>query len=157
MKNKIVGYMIIGISLIIGFITYSFNKALSEIVNTNCSHGSDCVMWESINFQTNTSLILMIAVILVGVYLVFFTEDKKKPRNKIKYSELRKKLSEDENLVLSKIVESDGTIFQSELVEKTDFNKVKITRILDSLEGKGVITRKRRGMTNVVILNSKYD
>ena len=54
MKNKIVGYMIIGISLIIGFITYSFNKALSEIVNTNCSHGSDCVMWESINFQTNT-------------------------------------------------------------------------------------------------------
>ena len=123
MKNKIVGYMIIGISLIIGFITYSFNKALSEIVNTNCSHGSDCVMWESINFQTNTSLILMIAVILVGAYLVFFTEDKKKPRNKIKYSELRKKLSEDENLVLSKIVESDGTIFQSELVEKTDFNK----------------------------------
>jgi uncharacterized membrane protein len=99
----------------------------------------------------------MIAVILVGAYLVFFTEDKKKPRNKIKYSELRKKLSEDENLVLSKIVESDGTIFQSELVEKTDFNKVKITRILDSLEGKGVITRKRRGMTNVVILNSKYD
>ncbi len=157
MKNKIVGYMIIGISLIIGFITYSFNKALSEIVNTNCSHDSDCVMWESINFQTNTSLILMIAVILVGAYLVFFTEDKKKPRNKIKYSELRKKLSEDENLVLSKIVESDGTIFQSELVEKTDFNKVKITRILDSLEGKGVITRKRRGMTNVVILNSKYD
>ncbi len=157
MKNKIVGYMIIGISLIIGFITYSFNKALSEIVNTNCSHGSDCVMWESINFQTNTSLILMIALILVGAYLVFFTEDKKKPRNKIKYSELRKKLSEDENLVLSKIVESDGTIFQSELVEKTDFNKVKITRILDSLEGKGVITRKRRGMTNVVILNSKYD
>ena len=157
MKNKIVGYMIIGISLIIGFITYSFNKALSEIVNTNCSHGSDCVMWESINFQTNTSLILMIAVILVGAYLVFFTEDKKKPMNKIKYSELRKKLSEDENLVLSKIVESDGTIFQSELVEKTDFNKVKITRILDSLEGKGVITRKRRGMTNVVILNSKYD
>ena len=89
MKNKIVGYMIIGISLIIGFITYSFNKALSEIVNTNCSHGSDCVMWESINFQTNTSLILMIAVILVGAYLVFFTEDKKKPRNKIKYSEYR--------------------------------------------------------------------
>ena len=153
MKNKIVGYMIIGISLIIGFITYSFNKALSEIVNTNCSHDSDCVMWESINFQTNTSLILMIAVILVGAYLVFFTEDKKKPRNKIKYSELRKKLSEDENVVLSKIVEADGTIFQSDLVEKTDFNKVKITRLLDSLEGKRVITRKRRGMTNVVILN----
>jgi len=153
MKNKIVGYMVIGISLVIGFIIYSFNKALSEIVSTTCTHGSDCVMWKSIDFQTNTSIILMMAVILVGAYLIFFTEDKKKSKNKIKYSELRKKLSEDENVVLSKIVEADGTIFQSDLVEKTDFNKVKITRLLDSLEGKRVITRKRRGMTNVVILN----
>tara|TARA_Y100000310_G_C20621482_1_gene783555 strand:+ start:582 stop:1055 length:474 start_codon:yes stop_codon:yes gene_type:complete len=155
MKNKIVGYMVIGISLVIGFITYSFNKALTEIVSSTCSHGPDCTMWKSIDFQTNTSIVLMISVILVGLYLVFFTEDKKKPKNKMKYSELRKKLNEDENLVLSKIVEAEGTIFQSELVEKTEFNKVKITRILDSLEGKRVITRKRRGMTNVVILNKE--
>tara|TARA_Y100000034_G_C6900863_1_gene416653 strand:- start:1615 stop:2088 length:474 start_codon:yes stop_codon:yes gene_type:complete len=155
MKNKIVGYMVIGISLVIGFIVYSFNKALTEIVSSTCSHGPDCTMWKSIDFQTNTSIVLMISVILVGLYLVFFTEDKKKPKNKMKYSELRKKLNEDENLVLSKIVEAEGTIFQSELVEKTEFNKVKITRILDSLEGKRVITRKRRGMTNVVILNKE--
>ena len=155
MKNKIVGYMIIGLSLVIGFIIYSFNKALSEIVSTTCTHGSECVMWKSIDFQTNISLILMVAVIFVGLYLVFFTQDKKK--TKIKYSELRKNLSDNENLVLSKIVESDGTIFQSELVEKTEFNKVKITRILDNLEGKKIISRKRRGMTNVVILNRKSD
>ena len=147
--------MVIGISLVIGFIIYSFNKALTEIVSSTCSHGPDCTMWKSIDFQTNTSIVLMISVILVGLYLVFFTEDKKKPKNKMKYSELRKKLNEDENLVLSKIVEAEGTIFQSELVEKTEFNKVKITRILDSLEGKRVITRKRRGMTNVVILNKE--
>ena len=147
--------MVIGISLVIGFIVYSFNKALTEIVSSTCSHGPDCTMWKSIDFQTNTSIVLMISVILVGLYLVFFTEDKKKPKNKMKYSELRKKLNEDENLVLSKIVEAEGTIFQSELVEKTEFNKVKITRILDSLEGKRVITRKRRGMTNVVILNKE--
>lgn len=157
MKNKIVGYLIIGISLVIGFIIYSFNKALTEIVSTTCSHGPDCTMWKSIDFQTNTSLILMTVVILVGFYLVLFTEDKKKLKNKIKYSELCKKLNENENFVLSKIVEADGTIFQSELVEKTKFNKVKITRILDNLEGKRIISRKRRGMTNVVILNRKSE
>ncbi len=155
MKNKIVGYMVIGISLVIGFIIYSFNKALSNIVSTTCSHGPDCAMWQSIDFQTNTSIILMIAVICVGFYLVFFTEDKKKSVNKIKYSELCKRLNKDENIVLNKIVEANGTIFQSEIVEKTGFNKVKVTRLLDSLEGKRIITRRRRGMTNVVILNKE--
>jgi len=154
MRNKLVGYIVIGISLVMGFIIYSFNKALREIVSTTCSHGLDCTMWKSIDFQTNTSIVLMLAVILVGVYLIFFS-DEKKFKSKIKYSELRKKLNEDENIVLSKLVEADGTIFQSTLVEKTNFNKVKITRILDTLEGKGIITRKRRGMTNVVILNRK--
>jgi uncharacterized membrane protein len=61
-------------------------------------------------------------------------------------------LNKDEKNVLEKIIESEGTIFQSELVNKTRFPKVKVTRILDRLEGKGLIERKRRGMTNVVVL-----
>jgi uncharacterized membrane protein len=43
-------------------------------------------------------------------------------------------------------------LFQAELIEKTDFNKVKVSRILDKLEGKGLIERRRRGMTNLVLL-----
>jgi len=62
------------------------------------------------------------------------------------------KLNDDEKLVFDKIIESEGTIFQSDLVDKTKFTKVKVTRLLDKLEGKGLIERKRRGMTNVVIL-----
>ena len=62
------------------------------------------------------------------------------------------KLLADEKLILEKVIESEGTIFQSELVDKTSLTKVKITRILDKLEGKGLIERKRRGMTNVVVL-----
>ena len=84
MRNKLVGYIVIGISLVMGFIIYSFNKALREIVSTTCSHGLDCTMWKSIDFQTNTSIVLMLAVILVGVYLIFFS-DEKKFKSKIKY------------------------------------------------------------------------
>ena len=33
----------------------------------------------------------------------------------------------------------------------TGFGKVKITRVIDRLEGKNLIERRRRGMTNVVV------
>jgi len=61
-------------------------------------------------------------------------------------------LDKEEKIVLERIIESEGTIFQSDLVEKTEFPKVKITRILDRLEGRNLVERKRRGMTNIVIL-----
>ncbi len=49
---------------------------------------------------------------------------------------------------------AEGAIFQAELVEKSGYSKVKVSRILDRLEGKGLVERKRRGMTNIVI--AKY-
>jgi len=152
MKNKTVGYVIIGIAVLIGFIIYAFNKALTEIVNDTCSHGPECTMWTSINFQTNVSLGVMIAVILIGAYFIFFAKEKSpKVIHKEEKFDL-KEFTEDEKILLQEIINSEGTIFQSELTEKTGMNKVKITRILDRLEGKGKIERKRRGMTNVVIL-----
>ena len=41
----------------------------------------------------------------------------------------------------------------ADLIEKTGFGKAKMTRIIDRLEGKGFVERKRRGMTNVVVLD----
>ena len=49
--------------------------------------------------------------------------------------------------------EAGGAIFQADLVEKSGFSKVKVSRILDKLEGRGLIERKRRGMTNMVIIS----
>ena len=52
-----------------------------------------------------------------------------------------------------KIIQENKTIFQAEIIEKTKLGKAKITRIIDRLEGKGFVERKRRGMTNIVVLN----
>jgi len=123
-------------------------------------------MWGTINFQTNVSLGIMIFIIIIGLYLIFFGKEEKivtkiktirpqiEPKNITKeyYQKIRNKLSDDERLVFDKIIESEGTIFQSDLVDKTKFTKVKVTRILDKLEGKGLVERRRRGMTNVIIL-----
>jgi len=166
MKNRIVGFLIIGIAVLIGFIIYSFNVALTNIVNTACSHGSICPMWGAIDFQTNVSIGIMIFVITIGLYLIFFGKEEKlitkikkvkqqfelKKITKENYKKIMSNLNVDESLVFGKIIEANGTIFQSDLVDKTKLSKVKITRILDKLEGRGLVERRRRGMTNVIIL-----
>ncbi len=65
-----------------------------------------------------------------------------------------KLLKPEERELYNLIEKADGAIFQAELVEKSGFTKVKITRILDRLEGRGIIERRRRGMTNIVILKN---
>ncbi|OGI12671.1 hypothetical protein A3K64_03790 [Candidatus Micrarchaeota archaeon RBG_16_36_9] len=166
MRNRIVGILVIGIAVLIGFIIYSFNTAMTSIVNTSCSHGVECPMWGTIEFQTNMSMAIMAFIIIIGFYLIFFGKEEIRitkiktikqqiePKNitKENYQKIMSDLNSEEKLVLEKIIESKGTIFQSDLVENTKFNKVKITRILDKLEGRGLIERKRRGMTNVIIL-----
>jgi uncharacterized membrane protein len=161
MRNRIVGFLIIFVALLMGFIIFSFNKAMTEIVNTSCEHGTSCPMWGTIDFQTNVSIAIMSFVIIIGIYLIFFGKEEKNVSNeeikgtsvsKEAYEEIMKTLNEEEKIVLENIIEANGTIFQSDLTEKTNFNKVKVTRVLDKLEGRGIIERRRRGMTNVVIL-----
>lgn len=166
MRNQIVGILVLVIAALMIFIIFSFNKALTDIVNASCSHGPSCPMWGTINFETNLSIGITVFVAVIGLYLIFFGKEEKiimrlktikqqvehERITKDNYQKIMKELGSDEKLVLGKIIDSQGTIFQSDIVRKTKFNKVKVTRILDRLEGRGLIERKRRGMTNVVLL-----
>lgn len=62
-------------------------------------------------------------------------------------------LDGDEKRVFGEILESGGEILQKDLPIQLNFPKAKITRILDDLEKKGLVIRKRYGMTNKVIIN----
>lgn len=166
MRNRIVGILVLVIAALMVFIIFSFNRALTDIVNTSCSHGSSCPMWGTINFETNLSTGITAFVAVIGLYLIFFGREEKivtrlkmikqqlEPERitKENYQKIMKELSGEEKLIFGKIIDAQGTIFQSNIVSKTRFNKVKVTRILDKLEGKGLIERKRRGMTNIVLL-----
>lgn len=167
MKNRYVGYLIISLGVTIGVIVFMFNRALDEIVASSCTHGTTCPMWGTIDFQTNVGIVLMAVIIGIGVYLVFFGKDveiveriirktvkvsEKKPAKD--YSVVMKDLDKQEKEVLQKVIDADGTIFQSQIVEDLDYPKAKITRLLDKLEGKGLVERRRRGMTNVIVLKS---
>ena len=43
-------------------------------------------------------------------------------------------------------------MFQADVMEKIGIGKVGMTRLLDKLEAKQIIERKRRGMNNMIVL-----
>jgi uncharacterized membrane protein len=70
-----------------------------------------------------------------------------------KWSKLLEEISNpDEKRIVEIIIDEGGTMFQSELVEKSGYSKSKVSLVLDKLEAKRILERKRRGMTNAVVL-----
>lgn len=61
-------------------------------------------------------------------------------------------LDGDERRLLRVLVEAKGAILQRDLVRITGFSDAKVSRLLDSLQGRGLVVRERHGMANRVRL-----
>jgi uncharacterized membrane protein len=61
-------------------------------------------------------------------------------------------LANTERVVYETVLDADGVLPQSEIVENTEFSKATVSRALDTLEARNLIERKRRGVGNVIIL-----
>jgi len=59
-------------------------------------------------------------------------------------------LSGDERTMFKAIMDSDGEALQKELIVRTKMSNAKVSRLLDRLSQKGVITKERHGATNRV-------
>ncbi len=155
MENKNVGLLIIGIAVVIGIIVWIFNSALTSIVGQTCTHGSSCSMYNTISTQTWLSLSIAGIILLIGLFIMF---TKPKERIIIKTKKEKKKklnlsgLDSREKEIIDILQKENGAIFQRTLMEKLNIGKVGITRLLDKLEAKQLIERKRRGMNNIVVL-----
>ena len=116
-------------------------------------------MYDTIAMQTYLSLTIAGVVLVIGLFLIFAKESEKiivKTRT-VKIKEKKKKkdlsgLNKDEKEVIKILESENGAIFQKTLMEKLDIGKVGMTRLLDKLESKEIIERKRRGMNNIVVL-----
>src|SRR3989344_4010277 len=162
MENKHVVYLLLGISILVIIIIFMFNSVLKDIVRGSCTlaHGdaTSCPMYQTINQQTSIALGIIGLLIIVSLVLIFSrpqtqtiikTKTIKEKQEKKTYdlSSLRK-----EDRSIFNLIKENNTIFQADLIEKSGFGKAKVSRILDRLENRGLIERKRRGMTNVVVL-----
>jgi len=158
MENKQVGYIILGIAAVLVLIVLMFQSTLTKAVASTCSaenHALSCPMNAGVNQQTYLSLGIVGLLIIIGLVMIFT-----KPKERIvvkKVKDKKKKLNlsglDSKEKEVVKILElENGTIFQAELMEKLGIGKVGITRLLDKLEAKQIVERKRRGMNNVVVL-----
>ncbi len=157
--------VVLGVGLIIVFssIGSSFNDHgvfLCEAVGANPSLDmAECPAHTSnIPFLVSIGYVFGSFVVLVGLVLVFLLRFVTSVQNKeFDVSDLGPlKLDSDERKVCEVLIGAGGSMYQSELITKTEFSKVKMTRVLDSLEHqRRVVERKRRGMTNLVVFKEK--
>jgi uncharacterized membrane protein len=92
---------------------------------------------------------------LVYLWLVDRTEAVRAEASSLKsrWNGLLEKITNpDEKRIVSLIIDEGGTIFQSQLVDRSGYSKSKVSLILDRLEAKKILERKRHGMSNAIVL-----
>ena len=115
-------------------------------------------------FSLNEVLLFIIAAWLGGMsflYIILSSKEKETtgseqietaiPEKKSAAMVAADILDGDEKILFQKIVDNDG-LLQRELILNTDFSEPKVSRLLDKLERRGLIIRKRDGMGNRVML-----
>ena len=160
MRNKNVGWLIVGISVFIGAIIWIFNSGLKSALDATCSMGPTCGMYKTLSLQTWVSIAIAFVVFCIGLFMILSKENEKVVMKTRTVTEKRKpldlsRLDKEEKEIVKIIQSENGAVFQSTLMEKIGKRKVGITRLLDRLEAKQIIERKRRGMNNIVVLKTQ--
>jgi Uncharacterized membrane-associated protein/domain len=93
---------------------------------------------------------------LSGAYMLFldFRRSKLITASAEHWNKVTSALKGDEKTVYDLIASTDGVMFQSDIVDNSGLSKVKVSRVLDRLEARNLLERRRRGMSNVVVLKT---
>ena len=125
-------------------------QAVNIIVHTGCNL-PDGVCPASALLPYESYIPLIISVLL-GIFGTYMIHSSRQPA--IRAKPAPSGMADDESMVYSLLAKS-GAMLQSDLVQKSGIQKVRMTRILDKLEAKQLVERQRRGMTNLVKLKSE--
>ncbi len=150
------GFALIAISIVLFFVMLSLTNQLNDYIHASCTHpeGEVCPMASELPIQSYAGFSLDFVVGGFGVFLVLKSRQIQRFQSEKKhdFEKTLKELDGDEKKVYELISSSDGVVFQSDIVEKTGLQKVKVTRILDRMEHRGLVERRRRGMSNIVLI-----
>ena len=150
------GFALIAISIVLFFVMVSLTNQLNGYIHASCTHpeGEVCPMASELPVQSYAGFSLDFVIGGFGVFLVLKSRQIQRFQSEKKhdFEKTLKELDGDEKKVYELISGSDGVVFQSDIVEKTGLQKVKVTRILDRMVHKGLVERRRRGMSNIVLI-----
>jgi hypothetical protein len=109
-------------------------------------------------YNTLDVLLIGVSCFVLGASLVHLLRGEESldiflPRESRQWDQVIEGLTnDDERGIIRIIAEEGGTIFQSQLVEKTGYSKSKVSLVLDRLEARNILERRRHGMSNAVVL-----
>ena len=138
---------------------FYYNQTLNTLASGSCTQSSaDCPHEKVV--QTQNVIIAALILVIGAVVAWIFFQMRKKPVERMQAAEKRgewkkadvSSLETDEKKVVEVLNDNEGSAFQSDIIKKTGYTKVKVSRILDRMEQRGLIERKRRGMANLVVL-----
>ena len=177
METKKLGFLIIGISIVMSFIIFNFMGALNlQSHEIQCNPTQECQQINSVLGVSHIAIGLLAFIFALGFYLLFFNKDEKAilekyheeleknninnnqnnlKNNNDKFSIMLKPLDENERKILIAIKEQEG-ITQSTLRYRADLSKAKVSQILTDFEKKNLIARKAKGKTYSVFLTENF-
>ena len=93
--------------------------------------------------------LLAFVSLLVGVFISFLFQWK---INKVQLERVLKILPEEERKIISLLIEHNNSLEQNKLVALTGIHKVKMSRMLNDLEFRGIVKKSELGNTNLIVL-----
>jgi uncharacterized membrane protein len=156
-NTRYLGILLMALGIALAVVIYNFTAAAIDFIDTT-GHGDTCGVYETcphigVLNQSYIGYAISAVIFLMGLFLAVFggKPEAAKP-DKTRWEAASKTLEGDEKTLYDKIAASGGVMFQSELVEQTGFAKAKVSRILDKMEARGLVEKRRRGMTNAIVL-----
>jgi uncharacterized membrane protein len=154
-KNSYIGIGLITIAIVLAFIVSSLRVVEAQAQANACGMPlEECPHAKNLPPEIYAGYSISVMIGLIGVYLIMgdFRSAKIKSQSSEQFGRVASALKGDEKKLYDLVASSDGVMFQSDLVEKSGLQKVKVSRVLDRLEAQGMLERRRRGMSNVVVL-----
>ncbi len=155
-EDKYLGIIIILMSAIVFIILYNVSTELAQISHSTCSSdpAMSCTVYQHIPVVSWVAFPTLFGLGIIGSWFTYsgLKINKASMRHTSKSAKIIKNLDAEEKKILDIVSNHEGSAFQSDLVRESNYTKVKVSRILDKLEMKGLIERRRRGMANLIVM-----
>jgi len=150
-KRIVLGIFAVSMLLFIVFAISSYysSQHMWEIIQFSCPLGTHIfTVYDLIPLIVTASL-----VIGAGIYYLMAERVEGKERSMKRNTDLLLRfLGDDERMVVSRLLESNGQVPQTEITKIGGLDKVKAHRIVKRLAARGIVSIEKHGNTNVVTL-----
>lgn len=159
--------ILISIVILIAALFLLFNKLFTpQPIQITLQSGQEITTSTSEYFSLSEALLLIVSAFSIGAaatYLFYNSDGAKeaglqqaavKPSANV-YEAMLPLLKTGERQAIEALRDAGGEMQQNKLVAKLGVSKVKVTRILDGLKQKGLISKERYGLTNTIKLEKR--